>query len=167
MVNLHVYRSKTASPISSWETCIDGDTSFTENNTFAYTKDAFCPCGRLLTIIKMWPVQVADNHIKMQAHSRNNHTPISVQEGRSTLVQLQNTQPFEGLLHVNQAKYVKLYQVREIASKCTTGHQELRWQVPALECMQEVCGLSHIQLTLFLPLQWNNMKYLMEDSMKC
>jgi hypothetical protein len=32
-----------------------------------------------------------------------------------------------------------LYQVRELARKYSTGLVELRWQVPALECMQEVC----------------------------
>lgn len=48
-------------------------------------------------------------------------------------------------------------QVREIARKCSTGHVELRWQLPALECMQEV-GKSFHNLALSIWLRSCNQK---------
>ncbi|XP_028394702.1 histone H3.3-like [Dendronephthya gigantea] len=63
--------------------------------------------------------------------------------GARALLEIRHLQKTTHLL-IRKMPFVRV--VREIARKCSTRHVELRWQLPALECLQEAAEAFLIRL---------------------
>ena len=69
--------------------------------------------------------------------------PRRYRPGRRALMEIRHFQKTTNLL-IRKMPFVRV--VREIARKCSTAHVELRWQLPALECMQEAAEAFLVRL---------------------
>ena len=63
--------------------------------------------------------------------------------GTRALMEIRHFQKTTNLL-LRKMPFVRV--VREIARNCSTAHVELRWQVPALECLQEAAEAFMVRL---------------------